>query len=696
MRTIETARAGGASEGEASATPWPSARVRRIHPLLVIPLLLGLWTTPAPAQIGSGPWHFDGFTLQISSLFEGGVSDVWRPLLVEVTNTSGRSLEIELELRSVPGELPREHRWSAVVAAGDEGGERVQSQIIPLYVQSERDYVTWVRCMFDVRLGGRVVLPIDESERTFDIALESRAQQRQNLRNNSRRWAPVGDHLTLCARPSADAIPSDWIGAYRDAVEDSIERYGSSGQSEVVPVDLATLPVRAEAYDSIHRVVLFGFEPDALAAAQREALRTAVRLGLEVWVVIGRAGEGIRWFGSDARAEQQRYTPVDGTATIFHYTEGDPAEVISAQSVEVVNEAGGTERREIPLLLRVREGTGSWVRTTHSGRPYGFEVDLEPDWGRGAVRAAIEVTDRWDSMNRGHYRGSSNGLVGQIDKLYRQTVDTESLFIFVIIYLLVAGPGLFIFLKRKGRLPWLLWLQPTVVALFLLGTGLIGWAKFGIANRTDHTYLLVQRDGEPGGILIHYRSIYSSVSGSRDVEPRANESLPIPVPEASRRRALAWSLDGDEVGLNDYPTRFWSLRHFVSAIATDDLGIATVRRAPSRNTSDGMRWENGFSFALREIRLQYAQEVFEAEEIRGGETGILVNAAQAGFGRGSLLEGTGETAQLRAALRAIAAPSGFEVRATAEFDPGALADLIGDEARGGRGFFILLEGEERR
>jgi len=204
----------------------------------------------------------------------------------------------------------------------------------------------------------------------------------------------------------------------------------------------------------------------------------------------------------------------------------------------------------------------------------------------------------------------------------------------------------------------------------------------------DHTYLLYVQEGAPGGLLVHARSIYSSVSSVRDIEGESGDSPPLPVPSSVRNRPLTWELAPSGVRLARFRTRTWSLTHFVSTRPVD-LGI--VERTEARAGS--LTFRNGTPLSLSGLDLRGAKGHFRFRGAipPGGERRIPVSGPGL---RGSAEAGPIDLAEedFRRALRAWPEPdSDYEVTGVADFDPSELPpQVLLRPAEGSRGYLVLL------
>lgn len=621
---------------------------------LLLVLGLGSFLTTAPLSAQIGTWESDALKVTVRPLFPGGISELWRPVLVEVRSTSTERQELELRLRLRMGEYTREHRLPLVLPAAEVGRPRVHRQIVPLSLIDHSPYSSQLMGTISLRSGGRALKPRDRATADFVVPLQTPA-----IVANS----PSGggaDLNTLVVRPEGVEVPENWRLAYGDAVRGQLG--STSARESWEAVEPRALPSQPDAYDGIHRVLLFRFDPGDLAASQREALRAAVRLGREVWVLPGEGGEGLKWFGPEVSAELRSYGDEAGRLRSYLWGEGDPGEAI-----------GRSARSAVPSWLRYPDGLGSWVRGTHTGVPPDFDVPL-PRMGTEILTASVSGQPRGESSTLALL---DPGLTEAIDSILRRSIDPRALFLLVVVYLVVAGPLLFFYLRHRGRLHWLLWLQPTVVACFLLLTGIIGWSIFGVTHRVDDTYFLVLEEGRAEGVLLHYRSEYSSVSGRRSLASGSGATLPLPAHPSARQRPLQWSLDGEEAGLVDYPVPFWGLRHFVTARAGR---FGEVSLSGLRNWDGTGAITSTLPFPLGPTMAVEGKVLVFAPAVPAGDGAPLV-----GLPDPRSEDHVRVTRALYSDRR-----DRKRLRAISEFDPGALAGEWGGSRPGARGFLILL------
>ncbi len=626
---------------------------------------------------------FEGFSVEIRELFTARADSAWNGVEVIIENTGSERIEPTISIRTSVATLvaQRSVSWTTVVSPGLPGHPSTRRQLLPISTLAGEGWVVYLRGQLEVRIDGSRLEPLKGNSLEFDLARERPVQGR----GTSDRWFPSGDFNTLVVATGDE--PSGWRGAFEDEVTPLLRAAGS-GDEDVMfrELNVDALPVHVEAYSGIDRVVLIGLDPDRLSEVQRSALRAAVLSGLRVWIIPDEGGAGNRWVWPEGFQGIASETHPAALGRPFFLADEDPGKVRTKDLIDGL---------EIPTTLEYREGAGSWLRATSPVGPWEFGEGPEENWAQEVLVRQFHREE--NQVGRQFRQDSGGGWLDGVDERFRRSIDPESLFLFVVVYLLVAGPGLFLYLKRKGRLPWLLWLQPAVVAVFLVGTGLIGWAHFGVANRTDDTFILYLHAEEPGGVLLHLRSVYSSVSSSRDVSA-LGESLPIPVPAAIRSRPFGWNLDPAKRELAGFRTRTWSLTHFLSGRGVP-LGGLEFRSHGSKPEI-----ESHLPFSIRGVTVKHARGTFSREvEVRPGQ--VVYPAGIGGSDPEGLLPGRVHIAlddsgspwtSVRKALWVWPSDrSSLAVILVAEFDPKELpAEVLEQCSDGAQGFVVVL-GPER-
>lgn len=80
----------------------------------------------------------------------------------------------------------------------------------------------------------------------------------------------------------------------------------------------------------------------------------------------------------------------------------------------------------------------------------------------------------------------------------------------VFIYLLLVGPGIYFFLKKINRFPWVVWLQPLIVIFYVGLIFLTGYLTKGVLTQTRALTLFHWMNGEPFAHKDSYLGVFSS------------------------------------------------------------------------------------------------------------------------------------------------------------------------------------------
>ncbi|MBN1442626.1 MAG: hypothetical protein JXA90_07955 [Planctomycetes bacterium] len=250
---------------------------------------------------------------------------------------------------------------------------------------------------------------------------------------------------------------------------------------------------------------------------------------------------------------------------------------------DLLREIRSSEREAIPVLDRgpaagtmlygeVRCGSGRVGVLTLDDQTYGFRESL-------ALRNAL-----WRQIvlpavtGGGGGRWSSAGArlvqepLAQALQDTKRDVGTFLIGTMVVIYLLVVGPGIYFFLRRRNRLPAIIWVEPLVIALSVGAIFLTGYLTKGLRTKVRTFTLLHQRRDSPLLFRESYLSIFSADDAEYSIEaPRGELLQPIfsnpeeaqPLVLERTDRAEGGSLEplekggGDRLRISGFRLRLW-------------------------------------------------------------------------------------------------------------------------------------------
>ncbi len=350
-------------------------------------------------------------------------------------------------------------------------------------------------------------------------------------------------------------------------------------------IEAKQLPDRALGYHSVSMVVLRGIDESRLEPSQRDALLQWVALG--GFVVLAPTGRDAGLLEGDlARALlgsalgpirrqesfQPRYLYAIGPSTYRGRLDADAVRIIEAivdqEDVAFGDRTALTRfnplRRDANLLRQLRSApVPRFELDPKSADPLPGELlYAEVAYGRGRVgvltfddqgvgfsgklgvfrkalwRFAVE-TGRVNNSTAWREYSAQVVRSGGLGKALEEKREVGTFFIggLIVAYLLVVGPGVYFFLKRRNRLPSIIWVEPVVILVYLGVIFVVGYVTKGILTKARQVTLLHQRQGEPFALRESYLSLFSADDVDYQIQcPRGELLLPIYANEAERQR----------------------------------------------------------------------------------------------------------------------------------------------------------------
>lgn len=226
------------------------------------------------------------------------------------------------------------------------------------------------------------------------------------------------------------------------------------------------LPQAREALIGLDAVLLSGVDPEDVSAGQRSAIRAAVRSGLTVVLKPDDKGRGLRWI-SGLKVEPQLISDAASGAERIEFP------------VEGIGQRIGTH------CVQVDDGMGRWIA-----------LERPTDWYDGekltVSRSPLQLRTALDLLKFSPFRS----LLRQIDASEHPPHPMKLMLILGFLYVGVLWPLLGMYLKKRNKLPHMLWLQPMVVTSCILLLFVVSIWRLGIAPRhKDHVLIIRTPDG---------------------------------------------------------------------------------------------------------------------------------------------------------------------------------------------------------
>lgn len=226
------------------------------------------------------------------------------------------------------------------------------------------------------------------------------------------------------------------------------------------------LPQAREALIGLDAVLLSGVDPEDVSAGQRSAIRAAVRSGLTVVLKPDDKGRGLRWI-SGLKVEPHLISDSDSGAERIEFP------------VEGIGERIGTH------CVQIDDGMGRWIALERPTDWYDGEK-LTVSWSPLHLRAALGLL-RFSPFQ---------SLLRQIDASQHPPHPMKLMLILGFLYVGVLWPLIGMYLKKRNKLPHMLWLQPMVVTSCILLLFVMSIWRLGIVPRhVDHVLIIRTPDG---------------------------------------------------------------------------------------------------------------------------------------------------------------------------------------------------------
>lgn len=137
----------------------------------------------------------------------------------------------------------------------------------------------------------------------------------------------------------------------------------------------------------------------------------------------------------------------------------------------------------------------------------------------------------------------------------------------VIAYLLLVGPGLYFYLKRKNRLLALVWLEPLIAFVYVGVVFGTGYLSKGVLTKTRLWTLVQQVSGESSVLRQSYLSIFAGDEGEyRIAAPRGQLLVPVGANDREARELRPTLVTGAHRGarIEDYHLKLWQQGYVVN------------------------------------------------------------------------------------------------------------------------------------
>ena len=165
----------------------------------------------------------------------------------------------------------------------------------------------------------------------------------------------------------------------------------------------------------------------------------------------------------------------------------------------------------------------------------------------------------------------------------------------IVVYIVLVGPGLYFLLKRFNRLPWIVWAEPTLAAVYVGVVFISGYVSKGVLTKAQLFTVISQAEDERFAIRRSYLSVFSADGSSADgieyvLEAPVGELEPV-YANAEEQQEQQTLSEIDVRGtrrLTGYQLKLWQQGFAVNSeiLDYDDSGVV-VRELPVPGVDDG-------------------------------------------------------------------------------------------------------------
>jgi len=164
-------------------------------------------------------------------------------------------------------------------------------------------------------------------------------------------------------------------------------------------------------------------------------------------------------------------------------------------------------------------------------------------------------------------------------------------------YILIAGPGNFIVLRRKRLMAYLPLALALIVTVYVGIIFVTGYISKGVVSKLQKVSLIELIPGTGRAYQRTFFSIFSSAPRTYTIS-NPSRSAVVPFVAGGQDRTRMTCLYNGNVVLADHHMSMWSTDYFASEGFIDDAGAITFEETP-----DGLKITNGTRFHLRDAYL---------------------------------------------------------------------------------------------
>ncbi|MBI4583052.1 MAG: hypothetical protein HY717_03365 [Planctomycetes bacterium] len=595
---------------------------------------------PPPLEVSG--WFHRGIQEGMSAAVAG-----WLPVYLELANHQKEAMRVQVEgaLLSKEPQARAEPEFQTQAAVEVPAGSKKRLWIYLRYHASSSNDLSLQTAVVRVRAAGT-----EQYHKRWQFYCGREDAELSPLGLVS------GEHLHNGGSPWGDSMQGD-------------SRQSQVSGRKLEAIEERWLPDDPLGYQSMDLLILRNFDEREMDGKQLEAIRDWVFLGGWTILVPSPGGEifstrlaklllppdsfremkteekfepaGLATMtGNVLRQELRKWW--EGERPRLSYLRLDPADLpANAAGLEIFSldkfQAGSARSSGRRLYLELPFGRGKVGVLTIDDQSISGETSLEfrrALWWEILQPAGHHIRQRqarWSSQvgefqNERLVRFLKSGLSPELGLWF--------LAILVLIYLLIIGPGLYFFLKRINRLPWVVWLEPAIVVMYVGLIFLTGHLTRGVLNQMRAVSILHWREGAPFAEKEAYLGVFSSndarfqirAPGSRWLRPvfsNDQEAVGVQMTASSKDSQRPRTIAGFHLDL-------WQTGVFAAMDLVPMKGALEIARSgdPTAGVTKALQISNGTPFSiLRGLAFDTVGACYQVGGIPPGGRAVLEGEA---------------------------------------------------------------------
>ncbi|TYQ18364.1 UNVERIFIED_CONTAM: hypothetical protein Cloal_0796 [Acetivibrio alkalicellulosi] len=295
---------------------------------------------------------------------------------------------------------------------------------------------------------------------------------------------------------------------------------------EVIEIDKDTLPDKAEALSTFDYIIISDYDTSSLSENQNEALEQWIRSGKTLIIGTGpnsrKVYSGLKETLKPYETSSHKRITFDHEFNVFPSSDSDQFESIISTGIIGDGEVF-MGNKENPLSISYNRGNGKIIVLT-------FDPTLDPFTNLNLSKSMWQYVISYGFNSINYYSNYDGNFYHRNDYLISQVPEEHSpplyfLLVIILLYTLIVGPLLYIFLKHKDKRDYSWFIIPLVSFLFI---GIVYVAGFRTRYTTAvlNSFSLINIDSNVGKIDVDSSvGLFNNSRGTMRIESSPTQRM---------------------------------------------------------------------------------------------------------------------------------------------------------------------------